>query len=80
MKRSLVKHQAKLGLRKASQPGYHFHLWLHPFNLAEVPFLETELSNLLKEAAELRDTGKLKIVPMSFDNTQSKSKILKSFM
>jgi len=64
-RRALVHHQAQLGLRKASNSDYHFHLWLHPFNLVEIPYLESDLSDLLTKAAKLRDKNKLEIVPMS---------------
>lgn len=65
MKRALVKRQAKLGLEKASKSDYHFHLWLHPFNLVEIPHLLTDLSALLTKAAHLRDNGELLIIPMN---------------
>ena len=64
-RRALIHHEAKLGLRKASNSDYHFHLWLHPFNLVEIPHLESDLSDLLTNAAKLRDKNKLEIVPMS---------------
>lgn len=64
-KRALVNRQSKLGLERACSSNYHFHLWLHPFNLVEIPYLEEGLTNLLIKAANFRDSGKLQIVPMS---------------
>ena len=65
LRKLLINHQVGLGLSKATRSDYHFHLWLHPFNLAEIPGLESGLYKLLKKAAGLRDEGKIDIVSMS---------------
>lgn len=64
LKRKLVNHQSKLALRKASTSDYNFHIWLHPFNLAEIKFLQADLTTLIKQAAKLRDQGQLDISPI----------------
>lgn len=64
LRRQLVNHQSKLALRKAEMSDYHFHIWLHPFNLAEIRYLQNDLSSLIVKAATLRDQGKLEIVPI----------------
>ena len=65
LRRTLVQNQVRAGLKAATDSDHHLHLWLHPFNLVEIPTLEQEFCKLLKKAAKLRDADKLRIKPMS---------------
>ena len=65
LRKILIDHQIRAAFRKAKISDYHLHLWLHPFNLAEIKGLEQGLYSLLKKAATLRDAGKISIEPMS---------------
>jgi hypothetical protein len=60
-----VKRAIK-GLDAAASSRRVFHLWFHPTNLAD----ETEamfrgLRDILRYAADLRDSGRLDILPMA---------------
>jgi peptidoglycan/xylan/chitin deacetylase (PgdA/CDA1 family) len=58
-------HKAKAGLQRAQETGGVFHLWTHPFNLANDPqFLIATLDAILREAAARRDRGQIVIEPM----------------
>ena len=68
LRRELIRQQIRTGLRKAANSNHHLHLWLHPFNLVEIPHLEAGLSEVFIKAAKLRDAEKLDIRPMSDPN------------
>ena len=58
-------HKAVKGLHEAVDNGSVFHLWFHPWHIANgVEKLITVLSEILKEANRLRDLGRLEILPM----------------
>lgn len=65
LRRSLVQNQIRSGLNEATKSDHHLHIWLHPFNLVEIPTLELGFSKVLKKAAKLRDSDQLHIKPMS---------------
>jgi peptidoglycan/xylan/chitin deacetylase (PgdA/CDA1 family) len=57
--------KARRGLQRASQGGGVFHLWTHPFNVANDPGrLLGALEAVLQDATRLRDAGKLRIETM----------------
>ncbi|HEY4240955.1 MAG TPA: polysaccharide deacetylase family protein [Kofleriaceae bacterium] len=61
-----VVAKAKLGLSRAARTGESFHLWFHPSNF----YYETErqldvLAQIVRQAADLRDRGRLDIRPMA---------------
>jgi len=56
--------QAKVGLRKASERGELFHLWLHPSNLGSDCALFACLEEILQLADDLRQRGLLQILTM----------------
>jgi hypothetical protein len=55
----LVLLQAQRGLARAVATGGTLHVWLHPFNLAEIPGLAWCLGQHLRSVARARDAGKL---------------------
>ena len=62
--RSRVRRATK-GLDGAARDRKVFHLWLHPTNLADrLPEMLAGLRTVLEHACELRDQGRLTIVPM----------------
>lgn len=65
IRKAYVKNAAYRGLRKAVANNQSLHLWLHPYNLAEIDNLQSELSLFLQEACKMRDAGKLDITPMA---------------
>lgn len=65
IRKAYVKNAAYRGLNNAVEKEQAFHLWLHPYNLAEIQNLQSELMIFLQEACKLRDAGKLDIVPMA---------------
>jgi peptidoglycan/xylan/chitin deacetylase (PgdA/CDA1 family) len=55
----------KLGMRRAERSGGVFHLWTHPFNLAnDPPYLLGVLESALQWASQLRELGRIAIDPM----------------
>jgi peptidoglycan/xylan/chitin deacetylase (PgdA/CDA1 family) len=57
--------RAMSGLRRAQREGGIFHLWTHPFNLADDPsFLLGVLDEILRAAVAARDAGVLDIETM----------------
>jgi len=64
IRKQYVKNAAYRGLRKAVRDKETLHLWLHPYNLAEIPHLQQELQIYLEEACKLRSKGLLEICPM----------------
>jgi peptidoglycan/xylan/chitin deacetylase (PgdA/CDA1 family) len=56
--------QALRGVRRAAARGELFHLWLHPVNLASDPRMFTVLERVLREAAELRERGRMRTLTM----------------
>jgi hypothetical protein len=57
--------RAQVGLRKAKDRGGVFHLWTHPFNLANDPrYLLGILDEIFTSAAAMRDRGELVIETM----------------
>jgi hypothetical protein len=57
--------RAVAGLRRAQQTGGIFHLWTHPFNVAnDPPYLLGVLDEILRVAVEARDAGGLDIETM----------------
>lgn len=62
---SLRTRRAMKGLKRAAEKKRIFHLWFHPTNMAD----ETEtmfkgLRQILQYAADLRDKGKIRFLPM----------------
>ncbi len=58
--------KAEAGLRAAIRRGAVFHLWAHPWNLAnEAQFMLGVLERILERAATLRQQGLLVIEPMA---------------
>ena len=57
--------KARAGLRRAEATGGVYHLWTHPFNLANDPrFMLASLAAILREAVRRRDLGSIAIDPM----------------
>lgn len=57
--------RARAGLRKAREDGAVFHLWTHPFNLADDPrYLLGILDEIFSLAAGMRDRDELRIETM----------------
>jgi peptidoglycan/xylan/chitin deacetylase (PgdA/CDA1 family) len=57
--------KARAGLRRAEATGGVFHLWTHPFNLANDPrFMIATLDAIVRDAVERRDRGLIVIEPM----------------
>ena len=57
--------RAKLGLKRAAEQGKIFSLWTHPENLLRgTDQLIPAFESVCREAAQLRDAGKLDILPM----------------
>ena len=66
LRRMLTNRHATLGLNAATkQDGHDLHIWLHPFNLVEVPHLAGDLRAFLSRAAEYRDAGRLRVATMA---------------
>jgi hypothetical protein len=64
IKRLQVRTQASRLLRQMRQQDSTFHLWLHPFNLAESTHHWRLFQRFLTEAVRLRDAGSLAILTM----------------
>ncbi|MAW61821.1 MAG: hypothetical protein CMJ94_13465 [Planctomycetes bacterium] len=64
-KRVQVGLQAKRVLRGLARGDEAYHLWLHPFNLAESPALCERFLSFLDQAVRLRDAGRTRILTMS---------------
>ena len=57
--------KARAGLRTAADRGGVFHLWTHPFNIAsDRDVLLATLEAIVRDAARLRDAGRLRIETM----------------
>lgn len=57
--------KARRGLDRAVKESKVFHLWFHPFNLCiDRPRMTAVLRQILSSAADLRDSGLLKIMTM----------------
>jgi peptidoglycan/xylan/chitin deacetylase (PgdA/CDA1 family) len=57
--------RARMGLKRAQLDGGVFHLWTHPFNLAnDPPYLLGVLDTILRDAVRARDRGRLTIESM----------------
>ena len=69
LRKKFVTHAATRGLKKAAISGEILHIWLHPYNLAEIDDLQNQLCNFLDYACELRDRGELEIAPMLPEET-----------
>ncbi len=65
LRRALTLLQAKRALKRTAQGKGDSHFWLHPYNLAEIPYLFDGVIEVLKKAAKLRDKGFLDISTMS---------------
>ncbi len=61
----LMKLIALNGLKKAIKDRGYYHIYLHPFNFAEIDGLLDKFTSVLKFAAEERDKGRLLIYTMS---------------
>jgi peptidoglycan/xylan/chitin deacetylase (PgdA/CDA1 family) len=62
---SVLEYKAKRGLHLAARDHQLFHLWFHPANFYyEEDGQFTAFENIVKEAALLRDRGRLEISPM----------------
>jgi len=69
VRRAIVRaarvRRAQSGLRRAIRSGGVFHLWTHPFNLANDPrYLLGILDEVFRSAAAARDKGTLSIETM----------------
>jgi len=64
VKRQQVRAQASRMLRQMERTGGIYHVWLHPFNLAESPQHDLAWRNFLDGAVRLRDKGSLEILTM----------------
>jgi hypothetical protein len=68
--RRLISRAARLrrareGIRRAEATRGNFHLWTHPFNLAnDPPYLLGVLEAILKDVVAARDRGSMSIEPM----------------
>jgi peptidoglycan/xylan/chitin deacetylase (PgdA/CDA1 family) len=68
--RKLSTHQARVrrvrnGIESARRRGAVFHLWTHPWNLADDPrFHQAVLRDILEDVTRLRDTGAIRIETM----------------
>lgn len=71
VRRHLIRQQVRRALRRIAGSDQQFHIWLHPFNLAETPHLLEDSLALLTKAARLRDAGKIEITSM-----QEKARLL----
>jgi len=65
IRRWMTLRQANQALKRASRNQGNMHIWLHPFNLVEVPELYDDLIQFLETATGLRDAGLISLVPMS---------------
>ena len=65
LRRYLTLYQIRKGFSTIKKSDHHLHLWFHPFNLAEIYGLKEFFFEILKDAAKLRDTGHIDIVPMA---------------
>ena len=65
VKQVQVGQQAKRVLRGLAGGSGAYHLWLHPFNLAESPALCDRFLEFLDQAVRLRDAGRTKILTMA---------------
>lgn len=60
------RQRALKGLERAATTGDVFHLWFHPFNLAqERTRLLAELESVLQYASQLREQGQLEVLTMA---------------
>lgn len=58
--------KARAGIRRAAATGGVFHLWTHPFNIANDPaYLLTTLERILRDATAARDLGEIAIESMA---------------
>jgi len=64
LKRQQVRTQAARMLRQMQVDGGTYHVWLHPFNLAETPQHQRAFRHFLEAAVRLRDAGSLEILTM----------------
>ncbi|MCP4772061.1 MAG: hypothetical protein GY879_11705 [Planctomycetes bacterium] len=64
LKRQQVRTQASRMLRQMQADGGTYHVWLHPFNLAETPQHQRAFRHFLESAVRLRDAGGLEILTM----------------
>ncbi len=65
VRKILIDRQIRLGLRRAARDEGDFHIWLHPFNLAETPGLLEHSISLISKVARMRDRGEIDIVTMA---------------
>lgn len=65
LKKVQVQLQAKRVLKLLASSDKTFHIWIHPFNLAESAYHQTAFLDFLCEAVKLRDKGSTEILTMS---------------
>ena len=69
--------RARLGLRNAETSGGTFHLWTHPFNLAnDAPYMLNVLETILQDAVRARDQGRISIDSIGAVATYMESTLL----
>ena len=56
-----VVNQALSGLNAAIKNNGTIHIWIHPFNLSESPFLLAALLKVMKEVAKKREKGLIEV-------------------
>jgi peptidoglycan/xylan/chitin deacetylase (PgdA/CDA1 family) len=57
--------QARLGIERAIQRNHLYHLWFHPFNLGSSEKMYAALEQILREVAQRRDMGDLRVMTMT---------------